>query len=93
MHHGRGFGLYLHGGTPTSPATVYPLGPLVLDTRMLGTGGPELAEPALDFLPRVDYVLMPDPIASCFHGVGSSLGHPLGCSDPSTPACYYRLLS
>ena len=54
MHRGRGFGLRSHGGTPTSPATVYPLGPLVLDTQMLGIGSPELIEPAFDFLPRVD---------------------------------------
>ena len=47
MHRGRGFGLHSRGGTPTSLATGYPLGPWFLDIRTLGICGPELAELAL----------------------------------------------
>ena len=47
MHCGRGFGLRSRGGTPTSPATSYPLGLQFLDIRTLGIYGPELVEPAL----------------------------------------------
>ena len=46
MHHGRGFGLHLRGGTPTSPAIGYPFGPQFSDTQTLGIYGLELAEPA-----------------------------------------------
>ena len=73
MHHGRRFGLRLCGGTPTSPATGYSLGSRVLDTQTLRICGPELAESALDFLLRVDYVLTPDPAASCFVELGPPL--------------------
>ena len=94
MHRGCEFGLHSRGGTPTSPATGYPLSPRVLDTQTFGICGPELAELALGFLPKVDCVLTPDPAASCFVELGSALGRPLGCSDPSTPACSFeRLLS
>ena len=74
VHHGRGFGLRSHGGTPTSPATGYPLGPWVIDTQTLGICGPKLAKPALSFLPRVDCVLTPDPVASYFMELGPPLG-------------------
>ena len=47
MHCGRGFGLRSCGGTPTSPATGYPLSPWFLETLMLGICGPELAKLAL----------------------------------------------
>ena len=74
MHHGHGFGLHSRGSTPTSPTTGYPLGLWVLDTRTLGIYDPELVELALSFLPRVDYVLMPDPTASYFIELGPPLG-------------------
>ena len=74
MHRGRGFELRSCGGTPTSPATGYPLGSQVLDTQTLGICGPELAESALDFLPRVDCVLTPDLAASYFVELGPPLG-------------------
>ena len=92
MRRGHGFGLCSRDGTLTSPAIIYPIGSLVLDTWMLGTGSPELAKSALSFLLRVDCELTLGPAATCFRGVESSLGRPLGCSDPSTPACYYLLL-
>ena len=41
---------------------------------MLGIYGPELAELALGSLPRVDYVLMPNPAAPCFMELGPPLG-------------------
>ena len=47
MHRGREFELRSRGGTPTSPATGYPLGPQFLDTQTLEICGPELAELAL----------------------------------------------
>ena len=47
VHRGRGFGLRSHGGTPTSPATGYPLGSRFLDTVTLEICGLELAELAL----------------------------------------------
>ena len=74
MHRGHGFGLCSCGGTPTSLATGYPLGLRVLDTWTLGICGPELAEPALGFLPRVDCVLTLDPAASYFVELGPPLG-------------------
>ena len=74
MHCGRGFGLRSHSGTLTSPATGYPLGLWVLDTQTLEICGPELAEPALNFFPRVDYMLMPDLVASYFVELGPPLG-------------------
>ena len=56
---------------------------------MLENVAPEMAEPAPQFLPRDE--LTPPFL---FHGVGFSFGRPLGCSDPSTPACSFeRLLS
>ena len=47
MHHGHGFGLRSRGGTPTSPATGYPLGLWFLDTQTLGIYGLELVKPTL----------------------------------------------
>ena len=74
MHYGHGFGLRSCSGTSTSLAIIYLLGPLVLDTQMLGIGSPKLAEPALSFLPRVDCVLTSNPVASCFVELGPPLG-------------------
>ena len=74
MHYGRGFELSSHDSTLTSPATVYPLGSLILDTRTLGTSSLKLAKLALNFLPRVDCMLMLDPAASYFMELGPPLG-------------------
>ena len=74
MYRSRGFGLCSRGGSPTSPATGYPLGLQVLDTWTLGICGLKLVEPTLSLLPRVDCMLMPDPIASYFMELGPLLG-------------------
>ena len=62
MHRSLGSRLRSRGGTPTSPATSYPLGPLFLDTRGLGNVAPELAESAPQFVClELTVCLAPDP--------------------------------
>ena len=74
---------------------VYPLGLLVLDTRMLGIGSPEVAEPAPRFAClELTVCLAPDPSFLLTVELGFLLGRPPGCDDHSTlTACLVRHLS